>query len=63
MDAPAARGHISLASAYVSVICTKYHLHAGETFGLPSADELLIERLSASTERRKIEKQHREDTN
>jgi hypothetical protein len=45
------------------VICTKCYLHAGETFGLPSADELLIERLSASNERRKIEKQYREDTN
>jgi len=63
MDAPAARGQISIASAYVSVICTKYYLHAGETLGLPSADELLIERLSASSERHKIEKQYREDTN
>jgi hypothetical protein len=45
------------------VICTKYHLHAGQTLRLPSADELLVERLSASGERRKIEKQHHEDTN
>jgi hypothetical protein len=63
MDAPAAHGHISIASAYVSVICPKYHLHAGETFGLPSADELLIERLSTSNQRGKTEKQHGEDTN
>jgi hypothetical protein len=45
------------------VICTKYHLHAGDNLCLPSADELLVERLSASSEHRKIEKQHHEDTN